>query len=86
MGMDAWMLGVEASSVIGLRTLKMAAGGPAAAAEADLMVREKLDSSLLLQMKAMTGQLGMTPAAALSNTLAHYRRKVRANRKRLGGV
>ena len=35
--MDTWSLGIEASSVIGLRTLKMAAGGPAAQTEAALM-------------------------------------------------
>ena len=38
--MDTWALGIEASSVIGLRTLKMAAGGPAAQTEAALMINE----------------------------------------------
>ena len=40
LGFDAWLLGMEASSVIGLRTLKIAAGGDAAHHEADLMVRK----------------------------------------------
>jgi hypothetical protein len=31
--MDAWALGFEASSVIGLRMMKLAAGGPAAEVE-----------------------------------------------------
>jgi len=82
-GMDAWSLGLEASSVIGLRTLKIAAGGPAAEAEAQRMVSEKVDAAMALQIKAMTGGLGFTPPGAAAKTLAHYRRKVRANRRRL---
>ena len=82
-GLDAWSLGLEASSVIGLRTLKIAAGGPAADAEARRMVSEKVDAAIALQMKAMTGGLGFTPPSAAANMLTHYRRKVRANRRRL---
>ena len=81
--MDAWSLGIEASSVIGLRTLKIAAGGPAADAEARRMVQEKIAAALALQMKAMTGGLGATASGAAAKTLTHYRRKVRANRRRL---
>ena len=82
-GFDTWLLGFEAASVIGLRTLKMASGGTAAIREADLMVREKLEAAAHLQMRAATGTLGRTPAAAARGTLAHYRKKVRANRRRL---
>lgn len=82
-GFDAWALAFEASSVIGLRSLKLAAGGAAAEAEAARMVSEKVESSLLLQGKALSGGLGGTPASAAARTLAHYRRKVRANRRRL---
>lgn len=84
--MDAWSLGIEASSVIGLRTLKIAAGGPAAQTEAALMINEKIASTLDLQMRAMTGGLGVTPHGAAAKTVAHYRRKVRANRRRLSKV
>lgn len=83
LGFDAWSLGIEAASVIGLRTLKMAAGGPAAEAEGKRMVAEKIDAGLAWQALAMTGGLGLTPQAAAANTLTHYRRKVRANRRRL---
>ena len=31
----------------------------------------------------MTGTLGVTPHGAAAKTVAHYRRKVRANRRRL---
>ena len=83
MGFDAWRLGMEASTVIGLRTLKIARGGAHADAEARRMVSEKVDAGLALQTQAFTGGLGATPASASARTLAHYRRKVRANRRRL---
>jgi hypothetical protein len=81
--MDAWTLGFEASAVIGLRTLKLAAGGRAAEAEAERMVAEKVQSALTLQQRALAGGLGLNPAGAAAKALAHYRRKVRANRRRL---
>ena len=83
LSLDAWMLGLEASTVIGLRTMKLAAGGPAAEREAKLMVDEKIEAGRLLGVKAMTGGLGATPEGAAAKTLSHYRRRVRANRKRL---
>jgi hypothetical protein len=82
-GMDAWSLGMEASSVIALRTLKIAAGGPGADAEAELMVNEKVQSAMSLGVLAWTGGLGLTVPTATSRTLTHYRRKVRSNRRRL---
>jgi hypothetical protein len=81
--MDAWTLSYEASSVIGLRMMKLAAGGAAAEAEAALMVNEKLEAGQALGLKAITGGLGVTAHGATASTLAHYRRKVRANRRRL---
>jgi hypothetical protein len=80
---DAWSLGLEASSVIGLRTLKIAAGGAAAEAETRRMFAEKIEAGWALQGKAMTGRLGPTPYGATTRTLAHYRRKVRSNQRRL---
>ncbi len=74
---------MEASTVIGLRTMKIGAGGAAGEAEARRMVREKIDAALALQTLAMTGGLGLSVHAASAKTLAHYRRKVRANRRRL---
>jgi hypothetical protein len=82
-GFYAWSLGLEASSVIALRTLKIAAGGVAAEAETRRMVSEKLETGLALQALALTGGLGLTAHSAATKTLAHYRRKVRANRRRL---
>jgi hypothetical protein len=82
-GLDSWLLGFEASSVIGLRTLKIAAGGIAARAETRLMIDEKIDAGWALQAEALSGALGLTPLGATAGTLAHYRRKVRDNRRRL---
>jgi len=82
-GFDAWLLGLEASFTVGLRALKMMSGGRAAEAEARRMISEKIDAGQSLQAKALTGGLGMTAPSAAAKTLKHYRRKVRANRRRL---
>ncbi len=73
----------EAASVMGLRAMKIAAGGPAAKKEASRMVAEKVRAAQTLQALALTGALGLTAPKVASKTLAHYRRKVRANRRRL---
>ena len=82
-GFDMWMLGAEAASVMALRTARIAAGGVAGAAEAELMVTEKVHAAIELQTRLMTGALGMTPLGATQGTLKHYRRKVAANKRRL---
>lgn len=82
-GFDVWTLGVEASGVIGLRTLKLAAGGAAAEAEAFRMVEEKIAAGFDLQVKAMSGGLGYSPAGAAAKAVGHYRRRVRSNLRRL---
>ena len=82
-GLDVWALGMESSSVVGVRTMKIAAGGAAADAESRLMVDEKIKAGLEWQTMMLTGGLGLTAPRAAAKTLAHYRRKVRANRRRL---
>jgi hypothetical protein len=77
------MLGAEAATVVGLRTLKIASGGAAAEREARRMISEKVEAAQALQMMALTGALGVTAPGAVDKTLKHYRRKVRANRRRL---
>ena len=80
---DACSLGFEASSVIGLRAMKLAVGGKAAAIEAQRMVSEKIEASLALQGKALSAGLGTTALSAAAKSLDHYRQKVRANQTRL---
>lgn len=82
-GMDAMSLGLEAASVIALRSLVLAEGGAKAQAEAVRMVAEKAEAGAALAFQAATGALGTHPATASARTLRHYRRKVRANRRRL---
>ena len=82
-GFDIWMLGAEAPTVMALRTARIAAGGAAGAAEAELMVTEKVRAAIELQTRLMTGALGVTPLGATQGTLKHYRRKVAANKRRL---
>ena len=82
-GLNCWLLGLEASSVIALRTLKIAAGGAAGDWEARRMASEKLKAAATLQRMALTGGLGLSASSATTKTLGLYRRKVRANRRRL---
>jgi len=82
-GFDAWSLGWESAAVMGLRAAKIAQGGPEAQREAERMVSEKLTAAFDLQLAMMTGAMGMNPATTTRKALAHYRRKVRANARRL---
>jgi hypothetical protein len=83
--LDSLSLGFEAASVVGLRALTMGAGPAEALAEAQRMISEKIEVSLTLQMKAVTGGLGVTALSAATETLDHYRQRVLANRSRLLG-
>lgn len=80
---DAWALGAEASTVMALRTARIATGGPAAVEEFHLMFTEKMTASLELHAAAMSGGLGTAPADATRKAIGFYRAKVRANRRRL---
>jgi hypothetical protein len=81
--MDAFQFGLEAQSVIGLRLLKAALGSAGAHDEARLMITEKtqaaLDAQLVMATSAISGEGHLGPARAL----AIYRRRVRANHRRL---
>ena len=82
-GADAWLLGFEAAAVIGFRGIRMAQGGAAAHAEAQRMVGEKIAALFELQQLALAGKLGAAAPETVGKTVAHYRRAVRANRRRL---
>lgn len=73
---NLFQLGAEAQQVIWLRTMKLAAGGPKADREAKLMLKEKIDTAQKETLKLM---MGGSPDTMVGN----YRRKVKANRKRL---
>lgn len=83
--LDSWQLGLEAWQVIGLRIPRLLAGNPAAALEAQRMVAEKIEAMGVLQWRAMTGDLGASSDTALRRSIAHYRKAVGRNRRRLAG-
>jgi hypothetical protein len=70
------LLGIESQRVIGLRLTKIAAGGPQAALEAQLMVSEKVLEGISAGSRLMLG-------AKPNSVVRGYRKKVRANAKRL---
>ena len=83
LSIDAWWLGVESATVIGLRSMKLASGGPDAKAEASRIVNEKIATTIEIQTAIMTGQLGTDPLSAGRSVVKRYNRKVSANRRRL---
>lgn len=82
-GFDTWALGVEASSVVALRTTKILLGGDIRGRETSLMVSEKLKAAAELQSAFWLGRLGNDPTAAVGKIVTSYGRKIRANRRRL---
>jgi hypothetical protein len=80
---DLWSLTFEASHVIALRAFAVAAGGAPAQIEIDRMIEEKLKALWALQSLFVTGALGFNAPAIATRSVAHYRKAVRANRKRL---
>jgi hypothetical protein len=70
------MLALEAQQVVGLRMAKLLMGGAAATKEATSMVTEKVAAAAVMGAKLAMGGSGRS-------VIRHYRRKVRANRRRL---
>jgi len=82
--LDASRIALEAQEVVALRLEKLAKGGPAAPVEALAMVAEKgaaMGEAWLAASAAMMkgGDMHRTTAAFLNP----YRKRVRANRRRL---
>lgn len=75
-GLDMAMLGLEAQGVIAQRLAMFALGGPAAQAEAQLMVTEKM-------LAAGEAALMLATGASNGKVIRSYRRKVQANARRL---
>jgi hypothetical protein len=70
------LLAMEAQEVIFLRMLKMAAGGPNAGAEVARMITEKAAAGTAAATSLLTG-------GSPQRITADYRRKVKANARRL---
>ena len=82
--LDTARLGFEAQRVIGLRMLRLAAGGRPATAEAQRMVAEKVAAAVEAQVAAAVAVArgGKHPAVA-RKMVGVYRRRVGKNRRRL---
>jgi hypothetical protein len=87
--LNGWLemarFGADVHRVMTLRMVRMASGGPGAASEARRMVSEKVAAFGEAQMAIATALAGggsLDTAAA--RAYAPYRRRVRANRRRLG--
>lgn len=81
---DLFRLACESSVVIGLRMMTFAAGGAKALSETQLMTTEKVHAAAVVAMNAAFGLASGRSADAVGrHAIAHYRRKVVANRRRL---
>jgi hypothetical protein len=81
---DMSRLAFESNFVIGLRMMKLAAGGQAAASEAQLMVMEKINTANALAVEnAFALATGKSLHSVGKKSIAKYRMAVRANHKRL---
>jgi hypothetical protein len=75
---DIGMLMAESQQVMWLRSMRFAAGGPRASAEAQRMVSEKLAIAAPVAAGILTGD-------SPGKVAKRYRSKVRANKRRLSG-
>lgn len=86
LSLNTWQAGMEAQQVIALRLGRLLGGGPAAWAEANRMTSEKIAAAYEAQTAATLAVLTGQGTTAPARTVALYRRKMRANRKRLTGA
>jgi len=84
LGLVAFQMSIEAQSVIALRLLRMQAGGAHGQAEAGRMVTEKILAAGEAQMAAAVAALrGNRKHVVAGKALGVYKRRVRANKRRL---
>src|SRR5688572_29445032 len=91
--MDGWFslwmqmmkLGMESQMIILHRLSRLQAGGPRAQREAARMVSEKTIAAAAETFAvSLALASGKSPLSALESTVKSYRKKVAANRRRLG--
>ena len=82
--MEAGRFAADVQWVVGLRMLKLASGGPRAAAEARMMVSEKVNTLGAAQLAgALALGSGMSLENAARRVAVPMKKRVRANRRRL---
>lgn len=69
--------------MIGLRLSRIAGGGAGALTETSLMTSEKVSAAMELHASLVAGGLASSPIESAQRAVRLYRRKVRANRRRL---
>jgi hypothetical protein len=84
MSWSAFNLGLDAQTVVGLRLFQLATGR-GSPAEGARMMQEKVETLLQAQQAASLAIATGQGAAVPSRVLSVYRRRVRANRRRLTG-
>jgi hypothetical protein len=84
LALSAAHLTLEAQILVSVRLLRIATGGVAALPEIGRMVPEKVDALLEAQRIALLSVAGGRPAQASAKVVRMYRRRVKANRTRLG--
>ena len=80
---EAAQLGFDAQHVVALRIMRWATGGASGHAEAQRMMTEKSAALLEAQFAAAGALAGGKSAVVARKVLAVYRRRVRANKRRL---
>ena len=83
LGADLARLSMEASTVAGLRIARLASGTGDTQREMALMVSEKAHAAWDAQFLAAQSLMAGRPDLAAKRTVALYRRRVKANRRRL---
>ena len=77
-------LGFDSQSVVALRMMRFAAGGPGGQSEARRMVTEKIAAGLQAQLTAVSGMItGQKDTVVAGNILRVLQKRVRANKRRL---
>lgn len=81
---EAWRFGAQAQQVMALRMMRFWQGDASAAREATVMVTEKMAAATEAQMAAGLALMrGQSLSTALKRASTPYRRRVRANHRRL---
>lgn len=79
---DTAFLMADTAAVMTMRTMRIMAGGPAAARETERMLAEKVEAGFELAGALAAGTI-RTPEAVARKTLSVAGKRIRANRKRL---
>ena len=84
LSLNAVQLGIEARSVVALRMLRFAAGGPGMKAEATRMVTEKVAAAAEAQAVAAVAAISGQPQHVVAKRARKvFKKRVRANRRHL---